>query len=78
MAIFKEAYNTIIDLQKQNEENTKLSEPSPAEEPPSMKVIPQEIKEIKATVAQIQSPKMSRLRRGQKLRGKEYPLPKSE
>ncbi|KAI0994728.1 hypothetical protein K3495_g13453 [Podosphaera aphanis] len=55
--MFKEAFVTIEGLQKQIEENVKTPEPSPAEDPPSMKVILQEIKKIKATVAQIQSPK---------------------
>ncbi|KAI1004622.1 hypothetical protein K3495_g3592 [Podosphaera aphanis] len=54
--MFKEAFVTIEGIQKQIEENVKTPEPSPAEDPPSMKVIIQENKEIKATVAQIQSP----------------------
>ncbi|KAI0999307.1 hypothetical protein K3495_g8889 [Podosphaera aphanis] len=57
MKIFKETFDAFKDLQKQIEENIKLPEPSPAEDPPSINVIRQEIKDIKATVAQIQSPK---------------------
>ncbi len=50
--MFKEAFDTIKGLQKQIEENAKL----PAYIHPG-KAILQEIKDINATVAQIQSPK---------------------